>query len=73
MRKQHKVVLHMVMTLVTMILFAQLWLFTVALDSMESREAPLNVALTALVCSFIGCACVWLLIRFFLRTEDQAL
>lgn len=61
----------MVMTLVIMILFAQLWLFTVALDSMESREAALHVAITALVCSFIGCAGVWLLIRFFLRTEDE--
>jgi hypothetical protein len=63
MRNRQKIVLQMVMTLVSMILLAQLWLFTVALDSIENTQAAVHVAIAALVCSFVGCAGVWLLIR----------
>ena len=64
-----RVVLNMVTAFVVMILLAQLWLFTVTLDAMESRAAPAQVAIAALVCSFVGCAAVWALIRFFLKSE----
>lgn len=71
-RLRHRigVVLHMVMAFVIMILLAQLWLFTVTLDAMESRGASTHVAVAALICSFMGCAAVWALIRFFLRAEQ---
>jgi hypothetical protein len=58
-----RVVLQMVMAFVVMILLAQLWLFTVTLDAMESHGASLTVAIAALVFSFLGCAAVWVLIR----------
>ena len=58
-----RVVLNMVMAFVVMILLAQLWLFTVTLDAMETRGASLTVAIAALVFSFLGCAAVWTLIR----------
>jgi hypothetical protein len=61
----------MVMTLVIMILFAQLWLFSIALDSMETRDVAPHIVITALICSFMGCAGIWLLIRRFLGTEDH--
>jgi hypothetical protein len=66
-----RVVLHMVMAFVMMILLAQLWLFTVTLDAMESRGASLNVAIAALIFSFLGCAAVWALIRQFEIAGDD--
>jgi len=51
------------MAFVVMILLAQLWLFTVTLDAMESRGASMTVAIAALFFSFLGCAGVWALIR----------
>ena len=69
LRQRFNVVLHMVMAFVVMILLAQLWLFTVTLDAMETRGAAPQVAVAALVCSFMGCAAVWALIRFFLKAE----
>ena len=71
LRQRLRVVLHMVMAFVIMILLAQLWLFTVTLDAMETRGASPQVAIAALVCSFMGCAAVWALIRFFLRAEEN--
>lgn len=69
MRHRISVVLHMVMAFIVTILLAQLWLFTVALDAMESREASAAVAIAALIFSILGCGAVWALIRFFLRAE----
>ena len=57
--------------LVVMILLAQLWLFTVTLDAMETRGASPQTAIAALICSFMGCAAIWALIRFFLRAESN--
>ncbi|MBI4474026.1 MAG: hypothetical protein HY646_15260 [Acidobacteria bacterium] len=70
MRNRLKVVLHLVMAFVIMILLAQLWLFTVTLEAMENNQVSTQVAIAALICSLLGSAAVWTLIRFFLRTED---
>ena len=67
LRQRMRVVLHMVMALVLMILLAQLWLFTVTLDVIETHGASAEIAIAALCCSFIGCAVVWSLIRLCLR------
>jgi hypothetical protein len=69
LRQRIRVVLHMVMAFVIMILLAQLWLFTTMLDAMENKHAAPQVAIAALVCSFMGSMAVWALIRFFLRIE----
>jgi hypothetical protein len=58
-----RVVLNMVTAFVVMILLAQLWLFTVALDA-----AP-RIAAAALICSLAGLTAIFVLIRFFLKTE----
>lgn len=68
-RKSMNVVLQMVMTLIIAILLGQLWLFTVTLEVMETSTAPIAVTAAAVACSLIGCGSVWMLIRFFLRTE----
>ena len=70
-RHRMNVVLQMVMTLISAILLAQLWLFTVTLDAMENHAISMNVAIAAVVCSLLGCAAIWMLIRFFLRTEQM--
>ncbi len=69
-RDRMNVVLQMVMTLIAAILLAQLWLFTVTLDAMENHAVSTNVAIAAAVCSLVACASIWMLIRFFLRTEQ---
>jgi formate/nitrite transporter FocA (FNT family) len=66
-----RVVLHMVMGFVIMILFAQLWLFTVTLDAMENQDTSVKVVLVALICSLVGCGAVWALLRLFLRAEEN--
>jgi hypothetical protein len=71
LRQRMQVVLHMVMAFVVAILMAQLWLFTVTLEAMESHAASLSIVSAALACSVLGCATVWALIRFFLRAEAQ--
>lgn len=71
LRHRMSVILHTVMAFSIMILFAQLWLFTVTLDAMETRGASSQVAIAALICSLIGCCAVWWLIRFFLRAEQN--
>jgi len=71
LRQRMQVVLHMVMAFVVAILLAQLWLFTVTLEAMESHDASLSIIAAALVCSMLGCAAIWGLIRFFLRAEAQ--
>lgn len=71
LRHRMSIVLHMVMAFVITILLAQLWLFTVALEALESSENPTPIAIAALICSLIGCGAVWMLIRFFLRTEGE--
>ena len=71
LRLRMKVVLNMVMAFVVAILLAQLWLFTATLEAMESREASRSIVIATLACSIIGCAAVWALIRFFLRSEAQ--
>ena len=58
-----RVILNMVTAFVVMILLAQLWLFTVAVDA-----AP-RIAAAALVCSLAGLAAVFALIRFFFKAE----
>jgi phosphate/sulfate permease len=68
-RNRMNVVLQMVMTLIAAILLGQLWLFTVTLDAMENHTVSMNVAIAAVVCSLLACAAIWMLIRFFLRTE----
>ena len=64
-----RVLMNMVTAFVIMILLAQLWLFTVTLDAMESRAASPAVALVALLCSFLATGAAWSLIRFFLKAE----
>ena len=71
LRQRMQVVLHMVMAFVIAILMAQLWLFTVTLEAMESHTASLSILSAALTCSMVGCVAVWALIRFFLRAEAQ--
>jgi hypothetical protein len=61
----------MVMGFVIMILFAQLWLFTVTLDAMENQDTSVKVVLVALICSLVGCGAVWALLRLFLRAEEN--
>ena len=69
-RNRMNVVLQMVTALITAILLAQLWLFSVTLDAMENPSIAVSVAIAAAVCSLIACGCVWVLIRFFLTTEQ---
>jgi len=69
LRDRMKVVLQMVMALVAVILLVQLWLFTVALEAMENGSTSIGVAIATTLCSFAACLAVWMLIRFFLRTE----
>ena len=65
------VVLQMVTALITAILLGQLWLFTVTLDAMENPAVSISVAIAAAVCSLLACGAVWVLIRFFLSTEQS--
>jgi uncharacterized membrane protein len=65
------VVLQMVMTLIAAILLGQLWLFSIALDAMESRAVSMSVAMVAATLSLVACIAIWMLIRFFLRTEQN--
>jgi phosphate/sulfate permease len=69
LRDRLNVVLQMVTALITAILLGQLWLFTITLDAMENGAVPTGVAAAAVVCSVLACAAIWMLIRFFLRTE----
>jgi hypothetical protein len=64
------VILQMVTTLIIAILLGQLWLFTVALDSMEHTAISPNVAIAATACSLLASGAVWILIRFFVNTEQ---
>jgi hypothetical protein len=68
-RRRLNVVLKTVTTLVVSILLAQLWLFTVTLDVMESGSAPSGIAVAAVLCSVVACAAVWVLIGLFVRAE----
>jgi hypothetical protein len=70
-RDRMNVVLQMVMALVTAILLTQLWLFTIALDAMENHAVSMRVAVVAALCSLVACVAIWMLIRFFLRTEQH--
>ena len=69
-RHRLNIVLQMVTTLITAILLGQLWLFTITLDAMENGSVSTTVAAGAAVCSLLGCVAIWMLIRFFLRTEQ---
>jgi cytochrome bd-type quinol oxidase subunit 2 len=69
-RRRMIVVLQMVTALITAILLGQLWLFTVTLEAMENPAASMSVAVAAAVCSILACGSVWVLIRFFLNTEQ---
>ena len=69
-RNRMNVVLQMVTALITAVLLCQLWLFTVTLDAMENPSASMSVATAATICSLVACAAVWVLIRFFLNTEQ---
>ena len=71
LRQRMRVVLHMVMGFVIMILFAQLWLFTVTLDAVENQHTSVSVVLVALICSLVGCGAIWALLRLFLRAEEN--
>ena len=70
-RRRMNVVLQMVTALITAILLGQLWLFTVTLDAMENPASSTSVAIAAAVCSVLACGSVWVLIRFFLNTEQM--
>jgi fucose 4-O-acetylase-like acetyltransferase len=70
-RARMNVVLQMVMAFITAILLTQLWLFTIALDAMENHAVSMSVAVVAAVCSLVACIATWMLIRFFLRTEQH--
>ena len=69
-RNRMNVVLQMVSTLITAILLGQRWLFTVTLEAMESPSVSISVAIAAAVCSLIACGAIWMLIRFFVSTEQ---
>ena len=69
-RRGMNVVLQMVTALITAILLGQLWLFTVTLDAMENPASSMSIAIAAAVCSILACGSVWVLIRFFLNTEQ---
>jgi len=70
-RNRLNVVLQMVTALITAILLAQLWLFTVTLDAMENSGAAIQIVVAAVACSAVACTAIWMLIRFFLRTEHN--
>lgn len=70
-RARMNVVLQMVMALITAVLLGQLWLFTIALDAMENHAVSVRVAVVATACSLLACVAIWMLIRFFLRTEQH--
>jgi cytochrome bd-type quinol oxidase subunit 2 len=69
-RRRMNVVLQMVTALITAILLGQLWLFTVTLDAMENPAASMSVAVAAAICSIVAFGSVWVLIQFFLNTEQ---
>ena len=71
LRRRMTIVLNMVTGFVIAILLAQLWLFTVTLDSMQNEQASIEVAAAAFICSAVGFATVWALIRYFLRAEAR--
>jgi len=71
LRNRISIVLNMVMAFVIMILLAQLWLFTVALEVIQPPEGSPSIVVAILLCSAIGCGAVWALIRFFLKTEKN--
>jgi hypothetical protein len=64
------VVLQMVTALIAAILLGQLWLFTIALDTMENTAVSMSVAATAAICSLVASIAAWVLIRFFLKAEQ---
>ena len=68
-RHRLSVVLQMVMALITAVLLGQLWLFTVTLEAMEDQSVSMNVVIVTAACSLAACISVWVLIRFFWRTE----
>ena len=71
MRNRISTVLHMVMAFVIMILLAQLWLFTVVLEEVQSAESSSATEVTAVALSMLGCGGVWLLIRYFMIAEKS--
>jgi len=70
-RNRLNVLLQMITALITAILLGQLWLFTVTLEAMENGAVSGTVAVAATVCSLVACSSIWMLIRFFLRTEQS--
>ena len=70
-RQRLNVVLQMITLLVLAVLLGQLWLFTVTLDAMENGEVSLQVVTAAAICSMVACSAIWMLIRFFLKTEQM--
>jgi hypothetical protein len=60
----------MVTAFITAILLGQLWLFTVTLDAMENSSASMTIVVAATLCSLVASSAVWVLIRFFLTTEQ---
>jgi hypothetical protein len=70
-RHRLNVVLQLVTVLIAVVLLGQLWLFTVTIEAMESGAVSGRVTAAAVVCSLVACGAVWMLIRFFLRTEQS--
>ena len=68
-RSRLNVILQMVTALIVVVLLGQLWLFTVTLDAMENGAISGQVTAAAAVCSLVACGAIWMLIRYFLRTE----
>ena len=71
LRQRVSTTLHMVLAFVVMILLGQLWLFTLTLEAEQTRDASAGVWVAALICSGLGCAVVWVLISYFLKTEKD--
>jgi hypothetical protein len=69
-RNRLNVLLQMVTAFITAILLGQLWLFTVTLDAMENSSASMTIVVAATLCSLVASSAVWVLIRFFLTTEQ---
>ena len=71
LRQRISTTLHMVLAFVIIILLGQLWLFTLTLEAVQTKDASPRIWAAALTCSVVGCAAVWVLIRYFLRTEKD--
>jgi hypothetical protein len=73
LRQRISTILDMVLAFIVMILLAQLWLFTVVLETLEVEGASKTISVAAIACSFVGCIAAWVLIRYFTQIEKNTL